>query len=113
MSRPGIILIVLLVGFVALAQPGLCPCWLMLDISAHHPHPDGHPERPHSHGYLADLFQTDTVAAIPLLVVPAQTLIAQHALGALWWRVPNREWQLTGWMSAMEPPPPRAQKTNS
>ncbi|MBI4771257.1 MAG: hypothetical protein HY784_12825 [Chloroflexi bacterium] len=49
MSRPGIILIVLLVGFVALAQLGLCPCWLMLDISAHHPHPDGHPERRHSH----------------------------------------------------------------
>ena len=53
----------------AFMPPGVCPCWLMFDPAHHHPHFDGHPEQPHSHEYLLDLFESQTAPAAPMVFV--------------------------------------------
>jgi hypothetical protein len=99
-------LIVFFSGFFSLTQPGLCPCWLLPDVNDH-PHLDGHPERPHRHDYLFNLFQSNTPAAAPPVVIPINEIIAAlNASGHL--RLPGHAPQaVTGWQAAVEPPPPR------
>lgn len=91
----------------AFAQPGLCPCWLLPDVTVHHPHLDGHPERPHSHGYLFDLFQTHTVAAAPLTLLSAGHFIALLASAGLWRPLHNLSLYICEWSFSPPSPPPR------
>lgn len=107
MSRPAIILLILLVGLTAFAQPGLCPCWLMVDIQTRHPHPGGQPDQPHGHDYLDDLFSAGLAAVATLSLVPAHALIALLATGNLWRPIADHSSFAHGWMPALEPPPPR------
>ena len=107
MRRSVLALSLFLAVFIAFAQPGLCPCWLMIDVAAHHPHLDGHPERPHTHGYLFDLFQAQTVAAVPLTLVPLSILIALQAAGGLWRPLHTPSLSVTGWSFSPLKPPPR------
>ncbi len=107
MRRSVLALSLFLAVFIAFAQPGLCPCWLMIDVAAHHPHLDGHPERPHTHGYLFDLFQAQTVAAVPLTLVPLSILIALQAAGGLWQPLHNLSLHVSGWSFSPPTPPPR------
>ncbi|MEK7787602.1 MAG: hypothetical protein AAB658_19530 [Chloroflexota bacterium] len=107
MSRPVIILFILLVGLTAFAQPGLCPCWLMADIQAHHPHPGGYLDRDHGHDYLNDLFSAGLAAVATLSLLPARTLIALLATGNLWRPIADHSSLAHGWVPALEPPPPR------
>ena len=108
MSRITFLLCVFIIALTALTQPGLCPCWLMIDIHAHHPHPDGHPDRPHSHDYLDDLFSAGTPALVTLNLVTAHSLLALLALGSLWQANANERLTASGWIMRLEPPPPRS-----
>jgi hypothetical protein len=107
MSRLVIVLSICLVGLTALAQPGLCPCWLMMDINSYHPHLDRHPDRPHSHDYLGDLFNAGVPALVPFAHLTAHSLIALLALGVLWRLAMDAVIAASEWISALEPPPPR------
>lgn len=107
MSRPALALLIFLAGFTALAQPGLCPCWLVRDVRIYHPHPDSHPERPHPHGYLLELFNAESAAVAPPLPIPARTLILFLALSTVWWCVGSYAPSLTGWAFPPSTPPPR------
>ena len=103
---PGVALF--LAGFMALAQPGLCPCWLMEDVAANHPHPDGHPERPHTHDYLFEMFASGLAAPPPRALIPACLFVAHLASQGLFrLAATERTAQAIGWQPATEPPPPR------
>jgi hypothetical protein len=89
-----------------LTPPGLCPCWLMFDPAAHHPHFDGHAERPHSHEYLLDYFQSQTVGAAPVASLPAASLIALQAASGLRRPLAVACQSAGGWTAAPLTPPP-------
>jgi len=105
MSRFTQALLIFLIVLTTFAQPGICPCWLMLDVR--HPHPDGHPEQKHPHDYLDDLFSAGTPAVATLLLVTAHTLIAVLALGKLWQSIAITLQSVSSWALMLEPPPPR------
>ena len=98
---------IFLAPYLALTPAGLCPCWLMLEPAEFHPHPSGHPERPHDHRYLFDLFQSQTVAAAPLALLPAGLLIALQAASGLRRPLPDELLHGAGWTPLPATPPPR------
>jgi len=77
-------IVVFLAGLTALAQPGLCPCWLIGDVRGHHPHFDGHPERPHHHNYLFEMFPAGVAVLSEPSLLPAASLILLLGLAVLW-----------------------------
>lgn len=91
---------------LVLTPPGVCPCWLMFDPAEHHPHPDGHPERPHTHDYLLDYFRSQTAVAVPDLSLPAALLIALQASSGLRQPLGHAEAHAAGWSAAPLTPPP-------
>lgn len=99
--------LVLLASLMAVAPPGLCPCWLIRDVRDYHPHFDGHPERPHSHDYLFEMFPTGTTALAEPNLLPASSLIVLLALALLWHS--RRDAALYGRIIVPAPltPPPR------
>ncbi len=107
MPRPVLILLALLIGLTAFAPPGLCPCWLMMDIRAYHPHPSGHPEASHNHDYLNDLFSTGLAAVASLALIPAHALIALLTTPQLWRHIIHDFTFAHGWIPSLDPPPPR------
>jgi hypothetical protein len=107
MSRVGLALLIFLAAYIALAQPGLCPCWLMHDVRTYHPHPFAHPERPHPHDYLLEIFSAETAAVSPPAPMPVLTLILLLALGSLWWRTDSSRVPLARWAAPPATPPPR------
>jgi hypothetical protein len=76
-------------------------------IDVRHPHPDGQPDRPHSHDYLGDLFSAGNPAITTLSLIAAHTLIALLTLGKLWRTVSSHACFALGWIQTLEPPPPR------
>ncbi len=76
--------LVFLAGLTALAQPGLCPCWLIGDVRTHHPHFDGRPERPHHHNYLFEMFPAGAAVLAEPNLLPAASLILLLGLAVLW-----------------------------
>jgi hypothetical protein len=109
-ARPRLVIVatlVFLAGLMTFDQPGLCPCWLIADVHDIHPHPDGHPERPHSHGYLFDLFLSGLPAVAEPALVPAATLILALALAARWHTPGVLNYFPQSWATPPEPPPPR------
>jgi hypothetical protein len=97
-----------LVTLVAIAPPGLCPCWLLREPERVHPHLDGWPERPHRHEYLFSLFQSQAAAAAPVAVLPAGLLLLCQALAAVWRRIPEPIFPARGWSFSPLTPPPRS-----
>ncbi len=93
--------------YLALTPPGLCPCWLMAEPDKFHPHPSGRPERPHGHDYLFDLFQSQTLSAIPLAITPARLLIERQSGDGLWRPLAAPMFFTGGWASSPLTPPPR------
>lgn len=61
-----VMLFVFLAGYLSLAQPGICSCWLLQDVRHVHPHPAGHADQPHSHDYLFEMFAS-APALVPVL----------------------------------------------
>ncbi len=107
MSRFTLALLACLIALTALAQPGLCPCWLIQDVTRYHPHPFARPERPHPHGYLLEIFNAETIVVAPSLPVPARTLILLLALSSLWWRTGNAIVHFARRAAPPPTPPPR------
>jgi hypothetical protein len=107
MSRLALVLLIFLAAYMALAQPGLCTCWLIRDVHTYHPHLAADPERPHSHFYLIEFYNSQTVANAPPFLTPARTLILALALGGLWRRISHTTMFVAGWTSPPLIPPPR------
>ena len=99
------LILTLLAGYLTLTQPGLCPCWLM--AGADHPHPAGAASGPHGHGYLVDLFQAESPAALPPVVLPAAMLAMLLGAGGLWLPPHPRAVPSGGWNAPPQTPPPR------
>ena len=105
------IAILLLAGYMCLAQPGVPPCWLEAHACAVHPHfSQEQAEAPHSHDYLLDLARSSTAGFLPVLLTPISLLIELLGLtlllcGAIHAIVNERQW-----LAAIEPPPPRSTK---
>lgn len=97
----------LFAGYLSFAQPGICPCWLIQDVRHIHPHLDAHPELPHSHAYLFEMFST-MLSTPPPLPEPALELIGATSLTHL--RRLLAEPLISGaiWAAPLSPPPPRA-----
>jgi hypothetical protein len=94
--------------FIAFTPPGVCPCWLMEDPAHTHPHPDGHPEKAHNHGYLFNLFQTQTSAAGPIMtLLPVSLLLALLVASGLWRQLIHVPTFAAGWTAAPLSPPPK------
>lgn len=101
---------IVLVGLVALAQPGLCPCWLIADVREYHPHPDGRPQQPHDHDYLFDMFHAQTAVALVVWLAPASALLVLWALGSLWRLIAGHSLPGQSWSTSPLTPPPRARQ---
>ncbi len=106
MRRVLLVLGFLFNSYLALTPPGLCPCWLMVDPAEHHPHFNDQ-ARPHSHDYLLDYFQSQTVAAVPLMLMPIALLISLQAASGLWRQLFHVSLTANGWAYAPLTPPPR------
>jgi hypothetical protein len=93
--------------YMALTPPGLCPCWLMFNPAKHHPHFNERAERPHDHEYLLEYFQSQTVAAVPMMLMPIALLITLQAASGLWRGLASEIVLASSW--ALDPltPPPR------
>ena len=100
-------LLVFLAGLTALAQPGLCPCWLASDVREFHPHFDGHPERPHSHGYLFEMFPAGVAVLAEPRLAPAASLILALVLAAMLQARTEAEIFSRPWAPLLLTPPPR------
>ena len=100
-------MLVFLAGLTAFTQPGLCPCWLIKDVRYNHPHFDGHPERPHNHNYLFEMFPAGTAVLAEPELVPAAGLILALALAALWLTVTDAAATARAWVLPPLIPPPR------
>jgi len=73
-----------LVGLLALAPPGRCPCWMFADAMGVHPHPYGHAEVPHDHSYLFDMSPSSPSQPPPIPIAPQEVIDRLLALGGLW-----------------------------
>jgi hypothetical protein len=102
-----LLLPILLAGFLALAPPGLCPCWLNRDVARVHPHPYGHAEIPHDHGYLFDLYSSEPAQSPPILLAPQDVIDYLVALGGLWSHAALPVLGSVGWSGPPSEPPPR------
>ncbi len=92
--------------YTMFAQPGLPSCWLEQKACEAHPHPDGHPERPHSHGYLFDDMQASG-AAIPQHITPAHMILRLLQQVNITWNLRQPAFSTITWFALAEPPPPR------
>jgi hypothetical protein len=101
--------LVFLAALTSLAQPGLCPCWLVADLEEFHPHPGGddQAEFPHSHAYLHEIFQAQPAGMAPALVT-ARAFVAELTARTLWQRLLEGHAWSAGWGDRPEHPPPRA-----
>jgi len=107
MRRSALAVYLILALFITILPPGLCPCWLMPDPLAYHPHFDGRPERPHGHDYLFDLFQSQAVPAVPVANLPISLVIALQAASGLRQRLGELSFSASGWAISPPLPPPR------
>ena len=107
MSRSILALLILLAALTAFTPPGLCPCWLVADVARYHPHPDGHPEKPHAHNYLNDLFQSQVIVIATLTFITARMLIAILESQMRYALIHGDAAIPRGWIAVLEPPPPR------
>ncbi len=103
------LLIIMLAGYMALAQPGLPPCWLQAHACEVHPHfSKHHAETPHSHGYLLDLAKANAAQGLVSPLIPAGLLIELLSLGLFLRSTLGPDILEQAWIPLLEPPPPRA-----
>jgi hypothetical protein len=100
-------ILVFLAGLTALAQPGLCQCWLIGDVRGHHPHFDGRPERPHGHNFLFEMFPSGTAVVAEPGLLPAASLILLLGLAVLWQTRRDAAILSLRWAPLPLTPPPR------
>lgn len=73
-----------LAAYLWLAQPGLCPYWLVADTAplSAPASGDGHTSQHHDHNEHRQLFVTTTAPALPQPLLPLHTLLAWLAASA-------------------------------
>lgn len=103
----GVFIAITLAVLITFAQPGVCSCWMMVDVAYNHPHPDGRPERPHNHEYLADLFLANTAITVLPFIFSILAFIALIYDSALWQMILASTFFNGGCRLSVEPPPPR------
>ena len=103
------VLSLVLVGLLAVAQPGLCPCWMFTNSMQVHPHPYGHAELPHDHSYLFDMSPSSPSQPPPILIAPQEVIDRLLALGGLWSASSPLVLGMVGWSIPPSTPPPRLQ----
>ncbi len=106
MSRLTLASLIFVAGLTALAQPGLCSCWLLLHVQDYHPHPAGQTGH-HSHDYLHELYQSQTAAVAQPSLVPAATFVLLLAGLARWRRLAHSEPARHARAVPVDRPPPR------
>ncbi|MGH2606254.1 MAG: hypothetical protein ACRDG5_06650, partial [Anaerolineales bacterium] len=75
MTRGVVLATACLVLLIALAQPGLCPCWLLRDTDVVHPHLIA-PESPeHPHDFLFEFHTATADAAVATTWIALGTLL--------------------------------------
>jgi len=101
------LLLACVLGLTVLAQPGLCPCWLIPNVKVIHPHPAGNANQPHGHDYLFEMLPAYAAVIANLAVLPAWALILLLGMAGLWRRMSHVA--LSGGDTAPRPPfpPPR------
>jgi hypothetical protein len=79
----------------------------MADVARYHPHPNGQPEKPHTHNYLNDLFQSQVIIVAALTFVTARMLIALLDSQPRYTLIHGDAATPRSWVALIEPPPPR------
>lgn len=93
--------------WLSLAQPGLCPCWMLSDLEHNHPHPSGHSHEPHAHDYVWELFRASLASVAPQ-VFSALALMLASLAACLWQALLSRKrLQAAAWFANVPLPPPR------
>ncbi len=101
------LLLACLLALTVLAQPGLCPCWLIANVEDIHPHRAGNANRPHDHEYLFEMFPSQLAAVLDLAPNPVGRLI-EHLLNSSVWQASGENDVLAFvWSQAPPTPPPR------
>jgi hypothetical protein len=98
------ILPAIVAGFLAFAQPGLCPCWMLDHV---HPHPFSHAELPHRHDYLFWFYASDPAETPPAIPSRSELHARFFALGDLWAVGSDLLPGAPVWSPSPSPPPPR------
>ena|SRR3989304_10459808 len=111
MQRFTLFLAIGLAVMVSLAQPGICPCWMLSDVRQLHPHLFNQPQTEHSHQYLLEYNQTVMAQVVPALVPQVTLLVALLSLAGLSWRIESWVDLPAGWASSPESPPPEFRLT--
>ena len=101
------VLSLMLVGLLAVAPPGLCPCWMFTNPMEVHPHPYGHAELPHDHSYLFDLSPSSPSQPPPIPSAPQEMIDRLLALGGLWSISKPSPLGTASWSAPPSTPPPR------
>ena len=107
MPRLLLALLILVVALTAFAPPGLCPCWLFVEVEAFHPHAPDQAAHPHSHNYLFEVYQGQTAAVMPPALLPAALLLVLLSGLLRWRRLPHQDANGAGWNFPSDVPPPR------
>jgi len=101
---PTLLLQVVLAGFLTLAQPGICSCWMLHHV---HPHPFAHSELPHDHGYLFWYYSSSPAQTAPALPGGDEVHARLRNLSNQWSEVSERLPGSPRWSSPPSIPPPR------
>lgn len=99
-----------LAGYLCLAQPGLCPYWMIGDLSLLAAADAEHTHQPaaHHHDQSRDYFLTATAPAVPQVVLSAAALLALLAAAARLEIVADRRLTALPWRPLPLFPPPRS-----
>ncbi len=101
--------LVFLAGYLCLAQPGMCPYWMIGDVSIlSGPPASGEHARPqHNHNENRDNFLATVAPALPQVVLSAAALLALLAARAMQIVLRAGRLTLTSWQRVPPAPPPR------
>lgn len=103
--------LVFMAGYLCVAQPGMCPYWMIGDVSilsgapANAEHARHHPQ--HNHNQNRDFFLATTAPAMPQVILTAAALLALLAGAARLESVFERRLIASDWQPSPLSPPPR------
>lgn len=104
------LLLCLLAAYLCVAQPGMCPYWVVSDRALAAPAATadaGAPHHPHSHSQNREFFVTTTPPVVPQVVVTPTLLLALLAALGLKRFLPLTGLTKTDWRPSLLAPPPR------
>ncbi len=104
-------MLVFMASYLCLAQPGMCPYWMIGDVSTLSATPMGstheHHQPQHNHSQNRDFFLATTAPALPQVFLTAAALLALLAAAARTISVIERRLTVVDWQPLPLFPPPR------